>query len=247
MAVGKSLLSLLQDFRIEVGASSNPAHNSNARDAQVRALQKSQERLWEKHAWPDLRVRRYIDLQAGQRFYDPRGAKLADGTPAADLGIGRLEAIEVRWGDEWVPLHLGVDREHYAAFDSDRDQRSWPVERWRVYEGRVFEVWPIPSENADPATLDGRLCLTGIRDLRPLVADGDVADLDDTLIVKWAAVKPLAKAASKDGQIVLDEAKRLEADLTGNFTKVKSFSLAGRAAPPERPMRGPARVHYRKE
>lgn len=245
MAVGKSLLSLLQDFRIETGASANPAHNSNARDAQVRALQKSQEMLWERHAWPDLRVRRYIDLQAGQRFYDPRGAKLADGTPAADLGIKRLEGIEVRWGDEWTPLCTGVHREHYAAHDSDLDERSWPVERWQIYEDGMIEVWPVPEANADPATLDGRLCLTGIRDLRPLVADSDVADLDDTLIVKWAAVKPLAKQGSKDGQVVLDQAKRLEADLTGNFTKAKSFSLAGRSAKPERQSRFPPRVHYR--
>jgi hypothetical protein len=245
MAIGKTLLSLLQDYRFEVGASSNPAHNSNARDAQVRALQKAQERLWEKHDWPDLRVRRYLDLQAGQRYYDPRGAKLDDGTPASDLGLSRVEMIELRWGDEWVPVRSGLGLEHYATYDSDLDERSWPAERWQVYEGQMIEIWPIPSENANGTTLDGRLRLTGIRDLRPLVADGDVADLDDTLIVKTAAVKTLARSGSKDGQVVLDEAKRLEADLTGNFTKTKSFSLAGRDCTPYRQPRGPGRVHYR--
>jgi hypothetical protein len=63
--------------------------------------------------------------------------------------------------------------------------------------------------------------------------------------VKWAAVKPLARSASKDGQVVLDEAKRLEADLTGNFTKTKSFSLAGRDPAPARQLHGPWRVHLR--
>jgi hypothetical protein len=245
MARGKTLISLLQDYRIEVNASSNPAHNSSARDAQVRALQRAQESLWRKHDWPFLRVRRYIDLQAGQRYYDSRGAKLDDGTPAADLGIERLETIEVRWGEQWCPVCPGIDRSHYNTWDSDLDQRSWPIERWQVYEDEAIEIWPIPADNADPTTLDGRLRLTGIRDLRNFVADSDVADLDDTLIVKWAAVKPLARSGSKDGQVVLDEAKRLEADLTGNFTKTKTFSLAGRAQAPQRQLHGPWRVHYR--
>jgi hypothetical protein len=245
MARGKTLLSLLQDYRIEVGASSNPAHNSASRDAQVRALQRTQETLWRQHDWPFLRVRRYVDLQAGQRYYDTRGAKLDDDTPSSDLSLERLETIEVRWGEEWCPVPHGLDRSHYATWDSDLDQRTWPIERWQIYEDEAVEIWPIPSENADPSTLDGRLRLTGIRDLRPLVADSDTADLDDTLIVKWAAVKALAKSASKDGQVVLEEAKRLEADLTGNFTKTKSFSLAGRDPGPARQLRGPARVHYR--
>ena len=245
MARGRTLLSLLQDYRIEVNASPNPAHNSISRDAQVRALQKAQEMLWRKHDWPFLRVRRYLDLQAGQRYYDPRGAMLADGTPSADLGIERLEGIEVRWGEEWTPVRPGLTSEHYATWDSDLDARSWPVERWQVYENEAIEIWPIPDDNADTTTLEGRLRLTGIRDLRPLVADSDVADLDDTLIVKWAAVNALARAGGKNGQVVLDEAKRLEADIVGNFVKAKSFSLAGRACPPVRQPRGPARVHYR--
>lgn len=245
MARGRTLLSLLQDYRIEVSVSSNPAHNSNARDAQVRALQRSQERLWEKHDWPFLRVERFIDLQAGQRYYDPRGATLADGTPAADLGLSRVEEVSVRWGETWCGLHFGIDRDrHYGTWDSDLDERSWPAERWNIHEDMI-EIWPVPADNAVPATLEGRVRLTGIRDLRSFVADGDICDLDDQLIVKYAAVKALARGGSKDGQVVLDEAKRLESDLTGNFTKSKSFSLAGRSLAPVRELRGPPRVHYR--
>jgi hypothetical protein len=245
MARNKTLISLLQDYRIEVGASSNPAHNSNARDAQVLALQKAQERLWRKHDWPFLRVRRYIDLQAGQRYYDSRGAELEDGTPAADLGIERLERIEVRWGEEWCPLPHGIGVEHYATWDSDTNARSWPVERWQVYEDEQFEIWPIPASNADTTTLDGRLRLTGIRDLRTLVADDDRADLDDDLIVKWGTLKALSRSGSKDAQVVLDEAKQIEAGLTQGFSKAKSFSLAGRPADDSKHLHGPWRVHYR--
>jgi hypothetical protein len=118
------------------------------------------------------------------------------------------------------------------------------VERWQIFEGEQFEVWPIPSDNADTTTLEGRLRLTGIRDLRPLVADSDRADLDADLIVKWAALKVLSRSGSKDAQVVLDEAKMIESSLTGSFTKAKTFSLAG-STDRGRKLRGPARVHYR--
>jgi hypothetical protein len=245
MARNKTLISLLQDYRIEVGASSNPAHNSNARDAQVLALQKAQERLWRKHDWPFLRVRRFIDLQAGQRYYDSRGAELEDGTAAADLGLERLEDIEVRWGDDWTPVCPGITAAQYSNYDSDLDERSWPVERWQVYEEEQFEIWPIPSDNADTTTLEGRMRLTGIRDLRPLVADNDRADLDDDLIVKYAALGSLSRSGSKNAQVVLDEAKQIETGLTQGFTKAKTFSLSGRDTSHVRQPRGPFRVHYR--
>jgi hypothetical protein len=244
MARNKTLISLLQDYRIEVGASSNPAHNSNARDAQVAALQKAQERLWRKYDWPHLRVRRFLDLQSGQRYYDSRGAMLEDGTDAADLGLERLETIEVRWGEEWTPVCPGINAAQYSTYDSDLDERSWPVERWQVYEDEQIEIWPIPASNADTTTLDGRLRLTGIRDLRPFVADDDRADLDDDLIVKYAALGSLTRSGSKNAQVVLDEAKGIEAGLTQGFTKAKVFSLAGRQ-PVGRQPKGPFRVHYR--
>lgn len=232
MARYATLTSLLQDYRAEIGVSQNAAHNAADTASQVLALRKTQERLWRAHDWPHLRVRRTQPLQAGQRYYD---------TPD-DMTIERLETIEVRYGQEWVLLCNGISREHYAAYDSDLDQRAWPAERWQVYEGEDFEVWPVPSDNADGS--EGMLRLTGIRSLKPLVAPGDLADLDDDLIVKYAAAKYLARKGARDAQLVLDEAKRIELDLTGNFSKVKDFRLFD-SAPFKRTRRGPPRVHYR--
>lgn len=243
MARGRTLLSLLQDYRAEVGASSNPAHNAGVRDEQVMALQKTQERLWRQYAWPFLRVERFIDLQAGQRYYDPRVAIDADGEDRTDLGVERLEHVGVCWGGEWTDMLDGITPRHYAVHDSYRDERGWPVERWRVVENDMIEVWPVPDTNAG-ADLEGRLRLIGIRDLQPLVADGDRADLDDTLIVKYAAARKLARLGAKDAQLMLDEAQMIERALVGNFTKAKTFSLAGREPEPRLP-KGPPTVHYR--
>ena len=234
MARYKTLGSLLQDYRAEIGASGNAAHNASAREAQVRALQKAQELLWRKHAWPHLRVERRVSLQAGQRYY----------SAPEDLPVERIETIEVRYGQDWIPLCNGIGRANYSVFDSDLDQRSWPAERWVIYEGEMFEVWPVPTDDATP-DLEGMLKITGIRALRPFVADDDVADLDDDLIVKFAATRALARQGAKDAGLVRDEFQRIETDLTGNFTKQKDFGLFQKADIAVRRPRGPWRVHYR--
>lgn len=235
MARNQTLLKLLQDYRAEIRASGNAAHNSSAREAQVHLLQRTQETLWEKHDWAHLRVVRFQNLQAGQRFYDP----------PEDVTLDRVETVEVRYGQEWCRLQDGIDATHYTTYDSDLDERSWPVERWAVYENDQIEFWPVPSDNADNATLEGRLKITGIRSLAPLVADSDRADLDDRLIVLYAAAETLAAQGAKDAPLKLQLAQQRESSLIGNMSKVKNFSLYGGARDNQWKPKGPPRVHYR--
>lgn len=251
MARNRTLVSLLTDYRLEIRASGNPAHNSSARDAQVKALQDTQEWLWRKHDWPFLRVRRLVRLQAGQRYYDPRGAVNEAREDAADLGWERLERVEIRYNDDWCELETGISEGHYSTRDSDLDEREWPAQRWQHAEEEQIELWPIPAVTGPalvpetvPASLEGTMRLNGIRDLHLLVADDDRADLDHNLIIWFAAAEELASQGSKRAQLVLDKAMSLERNLTGNLTKRKSFSFGG-SAPKGRELRGPPRVHYR--
>lgn len=232
MARGKTLLSLLRSFRAEAKLSSNTAHNKGARENQVHLLQRTQEMLWEKEDWPHLGVTRYIDPQAGQRYY----------SPPDDLGIDQIRCIEVRYGEDWIPLHYGVRAAQYSAWDSDLDQRSYPVENWEIHEGEMIEIWPIPENNVDLSTLDGRLRLWGVRQLRPLVEDDDVADLDDRLITLYAAAEYMDGA---EGAKKMQLAMRRERDLLGNSSKVKTFSMIPGEDEPARRLQGPPRVHYR--
>lgn len=235
MARNQTLLRLLQNFRAEIRASGNAAHNTSARESQVNLLQRTQEMLWEKHDWPFLRVERFFDVQAGQRYYD---------TPS-DMNIDRVEHLEVRYGEEWCKLNDGIDRTHYSTYDSDLDERSWPVENWKVYEGEQMELWPIPDDNADTTSLEGRVKVTGIRDLRPLVADSDRADLDDRLIVLYAAAETLAAQGSQDAQLKLAMAQQREQNLVANISKIKQFRLYGGDTGQMWRPKGPPRVHYR--
>jgi hypothetical protein len=235
MARGKTLLKLLQDLRAEIRASGNAAHNASAREGQVVLLNRIQEDLYDKYDWPLLRIERTLDVQAGQRYYD---------TPD-DINIDRLESIQVRYGQQWCELGYGIDASHYSTWDSDLDERSWPVDRWMIYEGEQIELWPVPSDNVNATSLDGRLKLIGIKKLTPMVQDDDVAMLDDRLIVLHAAAETLGASGAKDAAIKLNKAQERERMLTSNMSKIKTFSLSGNSDDGGWKPKGPPRVAYR--
>lgn len=234
MARGKTLLKLLDDLRVELKLSLNPAHNNQVRDSHVRVLQTTYEWLWHDFNWPHLRIERSVPVQAGQRVYEePEG-----------LPLERIEKIEFRDGDQWCALVPGISAREYNIWDSELDQRSWPVERWRIWEDEQVEIWPIPVDDADPATLNGYLKFTGIRQFTPIVNDADRADLDDTLIVKYAAGNILDD--DKKAQRKLTEAADRYARLRGELMPRKRFRMFG-SEPQHRTLRGMPRVYYRKD
>lgn len=240
MARYKTLGQLLTELRSKTRRSLNPAHNSQARDVQVDALQSTQEWLWADFTWPHLRVHRDIELNAGQRYYD---------TPE-DIDIDRIEKVEYRDGDRWIPLEYGVQSVHYNSYDSDLDVRTWPPRRWMISEGSLsdleqIEVWPIPDRDYDTATLDATLRVTGVRKLAPLVQDDDRADLDSRLIVGYTAAQMLAVAGSKDAPLVLDQTKKLDAKLRGGMVPRRRFKMLGVGERHESKLRGPPTVYYR--
>ena len=218
MALRTTLVNLLDDLRAECRMSLNPAHNTQDRDRQVKMLQRKQEWLWNDFDWPHLRVERFVDLQAGQRYYDLSAARDAEGNLRGDLDIQRQMFVQVRDSAAYRNMQPHIGAPQYAVHDSELDMRSWPVTHWRISEDEQMEVWPIPDQNVFPDTLDGRVKVTGIRKLRPLIADTDRADLDDRLIVLHAAAEILAADGAKDAQIKLDQANALYLKLRGQLT-----------------------------
>lgn len=223
-----TLVKLLDKLRAELHASLNPAHNNQVRDKQVAFLQSTQDWLWEDFTWPHLRVFRNYQLQAGQYLYDV----------GADFDIDRIEKIEIKYGGGWRPLHPGIDPGHYLARDTELGQRSSPARRWRIAENEQIEVWPIPDTNGVPATLEGYFKVTGIRKLRPLIADSDVCDLDSQLIYLYAAAK--SAPATQEGKFALNLANKRLAKIKGNLTPRRQFKMfgIGRDDAPRRPFVG---------
>jgi hypothetical protein len=228
VARGTTLVKLLDRLRSELHLSLNPANNNQVHDKQIAFLQSTQEWLWADFTWPHLRVFRNYKLQAGQFLYDV----------GADFDIDRIEKIEVKYGGRWCRLDAGIDTTHYFLHDTELGQRSTPVRRWRIAENEQVEVWPIPDTNGDPITLEGYLKVTGIRRLRPLVADADRCDLDDQLIYLYAAAK--SSPDSKEGKFALNLANRRLEKLKANLTPRRQFKMfgIGRDHSPRRPFVG---------
>jgi hypothetical protein len=145
----------------------------------------------------------------------------------SDLDIDRIEKIEIRHDDVYQPLHPGINAEQYSAYDSDKDERQWPPQRWRISESEQIELWPIPDSNYDPVSLEGRVKLTGTRKLLRLVQDDDRADLDDRLMILFCAAEHLAAFGSKDAALKLDQAKKRFATLRGQQTIIRKVRLFG--------------------
>lgn len=214
---GTTLVRLLDLYRHECRLSSNPAHNAQVRDAQVNHLQRVQEWLWNDFAWPFLRVDRFIDVQANQRYYDP----------PEDIDLDRITKMEIFRDAAWVDLVAGIDAVHYTAYNSELGETQWPPRRWQITEDEQFELWPVPDVNFEPVTLEGRIRVTGIRKLKPLVDDSDRADLDDRLIVLFCAAEELANKGAKDASFKLDQAKQLYTKLRGGQMPRRKFAMFG--------------------
>lgn len=217
MARNKTLLKLLNDVRAEARLSLAPAHNVQTRDSHIMMIQREQERLWEDFDWPHLQVERLIPLQAGQRYYEP----------PEDMIIDRIQQIQLRSDAAWCPLTPMVGALQYTVHESSLDERAWPPRRWRIAENDQIEVWPTPDQNSVELDQNGYLKVIGIRNLRPLVADDDRADLDDRLITLYVAGAILAATGAKDANIKLEAAKLHYDRLKGSLVKQTRFRMFG--------------------
>lgn len=183
MARGTQLLQLVTMLRDETGRANSVAVGVDDLPQLKTVLRRVQETLYEKHPWPFLRtVFDRIPLQAGERYYDY----------PSNLNFERIEDVAV-W-DSGTPLSVtrGIGFNEYAVYDSESDVRCDPMLRWDVrWTGskEQIEAWPVPSTN------NLELQFIGIRKLRPLIANSDVADLDDQMIVLYAAAELLPKGS----------------------------------------------------
>lgn len=217
MARHTTLVKLLDMYRAECHMSFNPAHNAQDRDRQVHHLQRVQDWLWEDFAWPMLRVYRTLTLQKGQRYY----------SLPADIHIDRIQKVEIFMNNVFLTMQPGIGIEHLSAYNSDLGVEQWPPRRWQISEDEQFEVWPISNTDGNPTTLEGIVRITAIKNLSPLVDDGDRCDLDGRLITLFAASEYLASKGDKGAQLKLDQANKLYTKLRGSQTPRNKFKMFG--------------------
>jgi hypothetical protein len=197
MARGAQLLQLVEKFRAETRQSTLPALGTDSLPHVKQLLRRTQEMLYSDPAndWAFLRMWLTKPIQAGNIYYDPPD----------NLNMDRIEAVYVRSGNEWLPLERGIDVKEYAQYDpDDTTARGFPTERWDLRwtgTSTQIEIWPRPSENST-------IRFKCLRPLRPMISDSDVADLDDNLIVLFAAAEELSAQKSKDADTKLQMAQK---------------------------------------
>lgn len=219
MARNTTLQVLLDDLRAESGHSVQANLGKATESMMLTLLNRVQRRLWEDFSWPFLHVSKDILMAAGQRYYDvPTG-----------ITLERVESAQFKWGSRWEKVIYGIAPVHYSQTDSDQDVRSWPIQRYEAHgdvEGQI-EVWPIPDSNGNATTGDGTLRLDGVRTLNPLLAKTDTADLDDQLIVLFAASELLARQKSPDAQMKMGQAQSHYTKLKGRLSKGEPIVFGG--------------------
>lgn len=222
MARGTSLGELITQLRVRAKLDPNPSTSTNLIPQMQQDLRDEQERLYDDFDWPFLKVTRDKLLENGQRFYDV----------PTDMNLERIQSVDIKWGGRWLPVHRGINVDHYNQHDSDTDVRLDPVQRWDVKDtgdGAQIEVWPIPQT-------DGlALRFTGIRKLRSLIENSDLADLDDQVLVGFVAATMLAAKNDASAQITLTKAKGRLETLQGRVTKTRrnTFGLGTASDPAE--------------
>lgn len=216
MARGTQLGDLITQLKAEAGQSASVALNVDQTARYKQVLKRTQETLYDDYDWPFLRVVTSKSIAAGSRFYDFP-------TSPYSINFERVEEVVVYYNSQPHPVARGIGFENYAQYDPDDNERADPVRAWDVrWTGtkEQIEVWPLPATSS---TLQFR----GIRPLRPLVSLTDVADLDDTMIVLFAAAEVLAKSESKDAEAKLAAAQSRYNKLKGRVKGASQMTTYG--------------------
>lgn len=211
MAKGTTLLALRSMLRSEIGASPNPSMGVNTIDQYDHILRRTQERLWADFEWPFAYIERDEILHTNQRYY----------TFDQDIDFDRIVCAHVQYSSIWHPVDYGIGVHEYNQMDADRGQRMEPVLRWRHHEGNQFEVWPVPTTN------NQLLRFKAVKKLRPLISTTDQCELDDNLIVMFAAAELLTRAKAEDAQAKVALANAHYNRLKGSGIKNDRFIYGG--------------------
>lgn len=209
MARGTSLLALTTMVRDEIGRATSVAVSTDDISSLQQKLRRTQELLYDDYDWPFLRkIFTKIPLTTPSQYYDF----------PSDLNLERVEEVHVWYSNIPVPIERGIEMSDYAIYDSSAGTMSEPAQKWDVrWTGtrEQVEIWPLPVSNTQS------LQFTGIRKLRALIANSDVADLDDQMLSLLVAAEELARQGNESAPAVL---KMGQGRLAGMKKRVKGAS-----------------------
>jgi hypothetical protein len=212
MARNVTLSELVRQLRAEIGASTSVSQGIGSIDSLQQTLRRTQERIYTEYNWPFLVIERDEPLVSNGRYY----------TFDSEVNYDRILSVYVKYANSWRDVKYGFDPMIYNIDDSDDGETNDPVRAWRIYEDNQYEVWPVPSSNGTQI-----LRFRCIRNLKPLIANTDVCDLDATMIVLFSAAEILQRLKAEDAQSKLAAASQHYRMIKGNADKVGVFIAGG--------------------
>lgn len=234
MPRGTQLQDLIYQLRAEVGQSTLVSVGIDNVPALIQILRRKQIMLYDDYDWPFLRITPFINLKKGERFYD-----MPDDFGA--LNMERIEHMEVWYSGRPSKIERGIGPADYAQYNSfNGETGGGPIIKWDIkytdptgtdVAKEQVEVWPIPDDDGQ------KLQLTGIKNLRPLVALSDQAELDDVMIVLHCAAQILKRQKAADAPDKQKDADDRTATLKGRVKGAERTYIMG-GGPREESLRG---------
>jgi hypothetical protein len=223
MARGTTFSEMIEMLKLKVGLDPDPALSLNLRPRLELLIKEEYERLYQEFDWPFLRIFPDMLTQAGERFYD-----VPD-----NMDLERIETVDYYWGNRWFPLERGISQIDYNTYNPDLDVRVDPTFKWDIKftdPKAQVELWPIPASN------DNKVRFTGIRKKTELVDTTSRCDLDDQMIVLFAASEYLAGRGSKDAGIIQQKAVERKRLMCGRSitTRNNAFNMNNQQKPDPR-------------
>lgn len=194
----KKLSELVDQLRAEARLSTSSSKGLEADEYLMQVLRRTYETLWDDYEWEHARITRDDGIIA-----------LVDGTHLYDLPTGTYyEGIDQVWGQDsggqWRPLTYGIGLEQMNVHDTDAGEKADPVERWAPFDAGTktqIEVWPLPGSAATNISVTGKKAPTDLK-------DGDaIVNLDDIVVVLFAAAEVMAETKPKEAQMKADAAR----------------------------------------
>jgi hypothetical protein len=233
MSRGTPLAKALLMLKAELGMEQILSTGRSAVDTELLVLlDNTQTLLSDTHDWPFLRSSFDVSITAGtadaNRYYD---------FPTT-LSLERPVTAEALWSDRWHPVNYGIDSCHYNSMSSGDGGvtvvQSDPIAQWKWKDGddTKFEIWPLPQSNTT-LRFTGQLKLNALTNV---TTDGPIQydmlkelQLDDLLIVYFAAADKLARMKKSDSSMKLSKAQERLSFLKSSYpVKNTVFNLRGR-------------------
>lgn len=228
--IGTTLDALVDKFRMEIGASTQPAQGVAVLPTHQHIVRRTQDWLYEDYTWPHLQFDYVFTITPGERYY----------SFPTNVNPFRVLRCDCYYNGIWMPVTYGFDRETYNWSDPQKNQAQDPVLRWRRYNDQTqgqqqFEIWPVP-------TMAYPICFRVVEPLPPLIAGSDRAVIDDTLITLIAAAEYLTSKKDPGAAVKQAAAKQLYQRLKGNMDDLPTMVMGGLAPPmQESPIQGAGR------